>query len=107
MQDWIVEEVEGVDLNDRRLNKRFARLLDCLSARPNVSIPGACHGEAETNAAYRFFDNDKVSPEKLLAPHVPASVPDVRAFLTRIYEVVYEQETGFFGFKNPVSGDKR
>jgi len=32
--------------------------------------------------------------EKLLAPHVPESVPDVRAFLTRLYEVVYIQETG-------------
>jgi hypothetical protein len=42
--------------------------------------------------------------EKLLAPHLPESVPDVRAFLTRIYGGLFEQETGFLKPKNPVSG---
>ena len=39
-----------------------------------ASINAACGGWAETTAAYRFFDNEKVTPEKLLAPHVAATI---------------------------------
>ena len=73
-EEWVTEELEGVDLNDRRLNERFSITLNRLSARPNVSIPAACNGIAETIATYRFFNNSKVSPEKLLAPHKEATV---------------------------------
>ena len=73
MQEWIDEELQGVDLGDKRLNKRFAILLDRLSAKPNVSIPAACKGLGETIAAYRFFSNGEVSSPKLLAPHADAT----------------------------------
>jgi hypothetical protein len=61
--------MESVDLGDQRLDTRAAVLLSDLGNHPNVSIPAACKGRAETQAAYRFFDNDKVSFEKVLAPH--------------------------------------
>ena len=73
MQSWIASELDGVDLNDKRLNKRFAMILDRLSSKPNVSIPAACNGWSETLAAYRFFNNPKLSPEKLLDPHIAAT----------------------------------
>lgn len=74
MQAWIAEELHGVDLGDERLNDRYSVVLDRLSAQPNVSIPAACEGWSETQAAYRFFNNEKTSPEKLLAPHREATV---------------------------------
>lgn len=74
MQAWIAEELQGADLGDKRLNQRYSVLLDRLSAQPNVSIPAACEGWSETQAAYRFFNNEKVTPEKLLAPHREATV---------------------------------
>jgi hypothetical protein len=67
-------------LNDKRLNDRFAVILDRLSSKPNVSIPGACKGWSETLAAYRFFDNAKLSPERLLAPHVEATTRRAREY---------------------------
>jgi len=73
MQEWITEEIQGVDLGDKRLNKRFAIILDRLSAKPNVSIPAACKGLNETIAAYRFFSHGEVSMPKLLAPHANAT----------------------------------
>ena len=39
-----------------------------------MSVPAATHGRAEMEAAYRFFDNDKVSPEKILQPHIEATL---------------------------------
>jgi Transposase DNA-binding/Transposase Tn5 dimerisation domain len=70
MQSWIMDELETVDIGDQRLNKRFAKVLDRLSSKPNESIPAALSGGwAEIQAAYRFFDNDLVTPDKVLAPH--------------------------------------
>jgi hypothetical protein len=42
--------------------------------------------------------------DKLLAPHRPESMTDAGAFLRRIYEALYGQETGSSG-KNPASGE--
>ncbi len=67
---WAKDEVETADLGDERLNGRFQLLLSALGARPNLSIPAACGGRAEMEAAYRFFDNDKVTFDKVLGPHI-------------------------------------
>ena len=70
---WVVEELKDVNLEDKRLNDRMVQVLDQLGGHPSASIPAACTGWAETFAAYRFFDNKKVSFEKLLEPHIEAS----------------------------------
>ena len=66
---WAVEEMKSADLNDKRLNRRLEELLSGLGERPTASIPAACGGHAEMVAAYRFFDNDKVTFERVLAAH--------------------------------------
>jgi len=67
---WAMEEMETVNLGDERLDARLEILLSALGKRPNLSIPAACGGHAEMKAAYRFFDNDKVTFEKVIEPHV-------------------------------------
>ena len=67
---WAKEELATVDLGDERLDARFESLLSALGNRPNLSIPAACGGRAEMKAAYRFFDNDKVTFDKVLRPHI-------------------------------------
>jgi hypothetical protein len=71
---WAKEEVETADLGDERLNARFPLLLSALGTRPNLSIPAACGGRAEMEAAYRFFDNGKVTFDKILQPHIARTV---------------------------------
>lgn len=78
MSNWTEDELRTVDLLDDRLNNRFRRLLDRLGAKPTLSIPAACHGWAETQAAYRFFDNDKVNDQRLLQPHFDATRERIR-----------------------------
>jgi hypothetical protein len=68
-ESWIVEETRTVDLNDTRLNARFRAVLAQLSERPTASIPAACGGHAEMTAAYRLFDNENATFERILAPH--------------------------------------
>lgn len=73
VSSWVVDELQDVNLEDKRLNARMVQVLDQLGGHPNASIPAACNGWAETMATYRFFDNEKVSFDKLLEPHIEAS----------------------------------
>lgn len=70
---WVSEEMQSVDLKDERLNKRVKAVITALSERPNASIPQACGGLAEMTAAYRLFDNDKVTPQGVLDPHIEST----------------------------------
>lgn len=67
-------EVESSNLGDARLDRRFSRLVETLGKQPAQSIPAASEKRAEMEAAYRFFDNERVTPEKILEPHGRASV---------------------------------
>ena len=72
-EDWVVSETSSAELGDGRLNRRLELVLRRLAAKPDQSIPAASQGWSETQAAYRFFDNEKVTPEKVLAPHQEAT----------------------------------
>ena len=76
---WVVEEMKPVDLEDERLNHRMRVILSQLAAHPTASLPAACGGYAELTAAYRFFDNDKVSFDRVVKPHIDASIVRVAA----------------------------
>lgn len=67
------DEVQGAVLGDQRLTKRLGKIIEELGAKPTMSVPAATYGRAEMEAAYRFFDNNKVSPEKILQPHIEAT----------------------------------
>jgi hypothetical protein len=79
MQAWIEMETKGSDFGDERCDARYQVLLEQLSAKPSLSIPAACGGQAETAAAYRFFDNEKTDPAKVLGPHRNATLERIRA----------------------------
>ena len=70
---WVIDEMKDVELQDKRLNVRLAEVLTQLGGHPTASIPAACGGYAETAAAYRFFDNDKVNFDNILQPHIDAT----------------------------------
>lgn len=71
---WVVDEMKTAELRDKRLNDRMQEILNQLGSRPTGSIPNACGGHAETTAAYRFFDNDRVHFGNVLQPHIDASL---------------------------------
>ena len=79
MSTWAEDEVQTADLKDRRLNKRLGLLLGQLGEHPQLSIPAACGGWKVTMGAYRFFDNEKASFKKILAPHRDATVERMKS----------------------------
>ncbi len=75
---WALDEMGTVNLGDERLNRRVVQVLEQLGEKPTPSIPTACKGWAETMAAYRLFDNDKVTMGKVLAAHEKATVARIK-----------------------------
>jgi hypothetical protein len=69
MSEWIDAELAESQMHDKRHAKRLAHLLERLSEQAVSSIPRACHGWAETIAAYRFLDNPVVSRNEILSGH--------------------------------------
>lgn len=76
---WAAEEFKAIDLGDRRLDKRTVLLAERMAARPLASIPQACGGWAETQAAYRFLAQDDIEWEAILAPHWQSAEERMRA----------------------------
>lgn len=77
-QDWIINETKTADLGDSRLNKRLGNILEMMSRQPQESITVKSNNWAEVKAAYRFFDNDAISMENVLAPHYDATLERIR-----------------------------
>lgn len=75
---WVVEELQTLNFGDQRLNTRLGSLLTTLSDQPQKSIPKACKGWAETLAAYRFFSNKAVTMQKILSPHMEATIKRIK-----------------------------
>src|SRR4029077_3233262 len=65
--------MKTADLKDKRLNDRLCEELSQLATRPTASIPAACGGRAEMEAAYRLFDNEKATFANILQPHTEAT----------------------------------
>lgn len=67
--DWASEEFAQANLGDVRLSQRLVALARQLATGPHTSLPQAL-SPAELKAAYRFFDNDLVDADGVLAPHI-------------------------------------
>jgi hypothetical protein len=74
MSQGIAEELAGIALPDKRLNRRSVKVIEALAANPEASVNGAISGWGDTLAAYRFFSNEAVSPERILEPHFQATL---------------------------------
>ncbi len=94
MQDWINPEIENQAMGDVRLNKRLASRLNTLSIEPSKSIPCANDTWAEIFAAYRFFDNDKVSFDSIMTGHTAAMLDRIK----KESVVLIPQDTTFLNF---------
>jgi hypothetical protein len=70
----IADELKTIKIGDKRLDKRAVTLLSRLAQNPQASIPAACQGWSETDAAYKFLANRKVNEKKILRAHAEATV---------------------------------
>ena len=67
---WARRELGGADLGDPRRAERLVNVLESFYAKPNASVPKACHRSwGELKGAYRLLGNDKIAMSDILAPH--------------------------------------
>ena len=91
---WAIEELAKVNFGDKRLDKRFLKVAGSQSKTPQLSINASSADWSCAKGAYRLFDNPKVTPEKILEPHIENTIH-------RIYGqemVVIVNDTSFIDF---------
>lgn len=81
-RNWSEEELAGIELGDDRLNRRIIKLAGQLSEQPQAFINQACEDWADSKAAYRFFDNEKVTAEKIISAHSQRVVARMKQYDT-------------------------
>jgi hypothetical protein len=97
--EWLREEFAGVDLGDKRLDRRLLYTAMKLAESPMSPINEACGDWASTQAAYRLLDNEKAEPEEIRRPHIAATVKRILASSGPILVV---QDTVFISYgKHP------
>jgi hypothetical protein len=106
-------ELVGASLPDQRLARRLRRLLDQLSSAPGQPVPAACGDWAATKAAYRFFDNPRVTEHGVLAGHFAATAARCSAregpilLLQDTTEFIYSRaKPGKIGFTKTINGGR-
>jgi transposase len=110
---WQDAELAGASLPDQRLGRRLRRLLDQLSSAPGQPVPAACGDWAATKAAYRFFDNPRVTEHGVLAGHFAATAARCAAsegpilILQDTTEFIYGRaRPGKIGFTKTINGGR-
>jgi hypothetical protein len=76
--DKITNELDLIDLGDHRVNKRAKQILEKLYEGTGVGLCASLGGSEEIKAAYRWFDNDLVTPEKILEPHFQKTLERIK-----------------------------
>jgi hypothetical protein len=77
---WTEIEFDTIDLGDKRLNNRMLYIIESLGLAPGRTIPQAFKSWTEIKACYNFCDNDLVTEEKLLAPHIEKTLERIREY---------------------------
>jgi hypothetical protein len=65
-------EMATGEFGDARLARRLEKIVGAISTAPDHSFP-ALFDDTALEGAYRFFNNERVTPERILEPHVLAT----------------------------------
>jgi len=93
--DWVRHEFAGIELGDKRLDRRLIKTVELLAKSPLSPINEACRCWADTQAAYRLFDNVKAAPAEILEPHITATRKRVAEVSGPVLVI---QDTVFFDY---------
>ncbi len=66
---WEEQETESLNIGDERLNKRETNIVGRLFESLGSHFTQCFKSRAELVGAYRFFDNDRATPQKILTSH--------------------------------------
>lgn len=91
---WASREFGEIDLGDQRLTDRLVNLANKLASSPESPINQACGDWANTKAAYRFFQNERIDEKIILQSHIDNTFERAKEFGT----ILAIQDTSFLNF---------
>jgi len=94
--DWVEQETKYLVLGDKRLKERARKIIRDFSQNPTASIPEFCGDWAATKAAYEFYKNPAVAPERFLASQAQATLQRVKEYK----QILILQDTTSFDFSS-------
>ena len=71
-------EFQGLQLGDRRREKRIQEMAQDLAMQPNATLPVAMGTTAKREAAYRCLSSRRVTLARVMEPHIAATVMRAR-----------------------------
>ena len=69
-ESWVKNEFKSLSLGDKRLDDRMIDIATNMSQGPSLLLNQVSDDWFSVKASYRFFDNDQVTPEKIISPHI-------------------------------------
>ena len=107
-----MKEFAGIDLGDKRLDRRAEAVVEKLTRCPSASFPKLMVTSSEQEALYRFLRNEKVTLRGLIEPHCAATALRAKqwdvvvvahdsteiAFKGESRSDLYELRSGTYGF---------
>jgi len=101
--NWVNDEFSILNLNDLRVTRSAKKNISALAAQPGVSIPQAFNTAYEIKACYEFFQNGKVTAEKILKPHIEATLDRIRSYPV----ILLPQDTSSLNYSSKHSMEDR
>jgi hypothetical protein len=89
----LAAEMSAAEFGDARLSRRLGRIVEAADVAPDQSFP-SLFDDGQLEGAYRFFNNEAVTPKAILQPHVAATVARMAA--ERVALVVHDTSTMSF-----------
>lgn len=71
---WAQKEFNRIDLGDVRRNRRFVDVIAQMMQAPEYSLCRAHKDWGKIKGAYRLFESEQVTPEKILESHIQKTV---------------------------------
>ena len=95
---WTSDEFKQSSLPDKRLHKRLIHMIKNMADHPMNAFPETFEDRSETEAAYRFIENDDVDVQKILDSHRQSTIQRAKSY----ERVLVPQDTTSFNYsKHP------
>ena len=98
-----LREFEGINFNEKRLEKRFIRTMETLSRKPAQSIWACSESHAEAKAIYRMLGNENFDIKEVSKAHRNATISRIKNNGQVILAV---QDTTVVNYSGHVSNDE-
>jgi hypothetical protein len=97
------KEFEGINFNEKRLEKRFIKTMGTLSRKPDQSIWTCSESHAEAKAIYRMFSNENFDISEVSRTHRKATINRIENNGAVILAV---QDTTVVNYRGHISNDE-